>query len=60
LSLGEDPKFRPSQDSLAGFTVEKLNLSVKPAAQSLPIMLHLRFLADNQIQVDEKEYREMK
>jgi hypothetical protein len=60
LSLGKDPKFRPSQDSLAGFTVEKLNLSVKPAAQSLPVMLHLRFLADNQIQVDEKEYREMK
>jgi hypothetical protein len=56
LTLGSDPKNRPSADSLKGADIKALDNSVTLSARELPVAFRITRPSKNQIQFDGKTY----
>jgi hypothetical protein len=56
LTLGSDPKNRPSADSLKGTDIKALDNSVTLSARELPVAFRITRPSKNQIQFDGKTY----
>ena len=60
LTLGSDPKTRPSGVTLRGFTLGDAGISSPPATQKLPAELRRVRMENNRMQLGRKVYRLLK